>query len=42
MDLPEEVSGRAVERVSIRKGKLTSMESKGNGMIGKFLIPPVG
>jgi GTP-binding protein len=39
IDLPEEVSGRAVEMVSIRKGEMTSMEAKGNRMICQFLIP---
>lgn len=42
IDLPEEVSGRAVEMVSIRKGEMTSMESKGNRMICEFLIPSRG
>lgn len=34
IDLPEEVSGKAVEMVSIRKGEMTSMEARGfpNGM----------
>ncbi|HUH47157.1 MAG TPA: translational GTPase TypA [Arenibacter sp.] len=42
IDLPEEVSGRAVEMVSIRKGEMTSMESKGNRMVCEFLIPSRG
>ncbi len=42
IDLPEEVSGRAVEMVSIRKGEMTSMEAKGNRMICQFLIPSRG
>ncbi len=42
IDLPEEVSGRAVEMVSIRKGEMTSMESKGNRMLCEFLIPSRG
>jgi GTP-binding protein len=42
IDLPEEVSGRAVEMVSIRKGEMTSMEAKGNRMICEFLIPSRG
>ena len=33
IDLPEEVSGKAVEMVSIRKGEMTSMESKGDRMV---------
>ncbi len=42
IDLPEEVSGRAVEMVSIRKGEMTSMAAKGNRMICEFLIPSRG
>ncbi|SMG09016.1 translational GTPase TypA [Arenibacter troitsensis] len=42
IDLPEEVSGRAVEMVSIRKGEMTSMEAKGNRMVCEFLIPSRG
>src|SRR5680860_672542 len=42
IDLPEEVSGKAVEMVSIRKGEMTSMEAKGNRMICEFLIPSRG
>jgi len=42
IDLPEEVSGKAVEMVSIRKGEMTGMESKGNRMICQFLIPSRG
>ena len=42
IDLPEEVSGKAVEMVSIRKGELTSMEAKGDRMICEFLIPSRG
>ncbi|VAW12421.1 GTP-binding protein TypA/BipA [hydrothermal vent metagenome] len=42
IDLPEEVSGRAVEMVSIRKGEMTSMEAKGNRMICEFIIPSRG
>ena len=42
IDLPEEVSGRAVEMVSIRKGEMTSMEAKGNRMVCQFLIPSRG
>jgi len=42
IDLPEEVSGRAVEMVSIRKGEMTSMEAKGNRMICEFMIPSRG
>ena len=42
IDLPEEVSGRAVEMVSMRKGEMTSMEAKGNRMVCEFLIPSRG
>ena len=42
IDLPEEVSGRAVEMVSIRKGEMTSMEAKGNRMLCEFTIPSRG
>jgi len=42
IDLPEEVSGKAVEMVSIRKGEMTSMEAKGDRMICEFLIPSRG
>ena len=42
IDLPEEVSGRAVEMVAIRKGEMTSMEAKGQRMICEFMIPSRG
>ncbi|MEZ4875078.1 MAG: translational GTPase TypA [Flavobacteriaceae bacterium] len=42
IDLPEEVSGRAIDMVTIRKGEMTSMEGKGDRMICKFLIPSRG
>ncbi|CAM4075510.1 translational GTPase TypA [Zobellia nedashkovskayae] len=42
IDLPENVSGKAVEMVSIRKGEMTSMEAKGERMICEFLIPSRG
>ncbi len=42
IDLPEDVSGRAVEMVSIRKGEMTSMEAKGNRMLCEFHIPSRG
>ncbi len=42
IDLPEEVSGKAVEMVSIRKGEMTSMEAKGDRMVCEFLIPSRG
>ncbi|GGB74051.1 GTP-binding protein [Flavobacterium suaedae] len=42
IDLPENLSGRAVEFVTMRKGEMTSMEPKGERMIVKFLIPSRG
>ncbi|MDG1064345.1 MAG: translational GTPase TypA [Flavobacteriaceae bacterium] len=42
IDLPEEVSGRAIDMVTIRKGEMQSMEGKGERMICKFLIPSRG
>ncbi len=42
IDLPENVSGRAVEFVTMRKGEMLSMEAKGERMIIEFLIPSRG
>jgi GTP-binding protein len=42
IDLPENLSGRAVEFVTVRKGEMLSMEPKGDRMIVKFLIPSRG
>lgn len=42
IDLPENLSGRAVEFVTLRKGEMLSMEPKGERMIVKFLIPSRG
>jgi GTP-binding protein len=42
IDLPEEVSGKAIEMVTIRKGEMLSMEAKGERMICKFMIPSRG
>ena len=42
IDLPESVSGRAVEMVSLRKGEMLSMVSKGERMVCEFLIPSRG
>jgi len=42
IDLPESVSGKAVEMVSIRKGEMTSMVAKGERMVCEFLIPSRG
>ena len=42
IDLPENVSGKAVEMVTVCKGEMLSMEPKGERMIIKFLIPSRG
>jgi GTP-binding protein len=43
IDLPEDVSGKAVEMVTMRKGEMTSMEAKGGDrMVIQFLIPSRG
>ena len=42
IDLPESVSGKAVEMASLRKGELLSMETKGERMIIQFMIPSRG
>jgi len=42
VDLPENVSGRAVEFVTVRKGEMLSMEPKGDRMVIKFNIPSRG
>ena len=42
IDLPENVSGRAIDMVTIRKGETQSMEAKGERMICKFIIPSRG
>ncbi|GLB49825.1 translational GTPase TypA [Neptunitalea lumnitzerae] len=42
IDLPEDVSGKAVEMVTLRKGEMLSMEPKGERMIIKFNIPSRG
>ncbi len=42
IDLPETVSGKAVEMVTMRKGEMLSMEAKGERMVCEFLIPSRG
>ena len=42
IDLPEDVSGKAVEMVTLRKGEMLSMEPKGERMLMKFQIPSRG
>lgn len=42
VDLPENVSGKAIEFVSMRKGQMLSMEPKGDRMVCVFEIPSRG
>ncbi|MFD1096630.1 translational GTPase TypA [Salegentibacter chungangensis] len=42
IDLPEEVSGKAVEMVTMRKGEMLSMETRGDRMNIQFIIPSRG
>ena len=42
IDLPEEVSGKAVEMVTTRKGEIVAMEPKAGRMICSFKIPSRG
>ena len=42
IDLPEAVSGKAVEMVTMRKGEMLSMETRGERMIIQFIIPSRG
>ncbi|MDG1778360.1 MAG: translational GTPase TypA [Flavobacteriaceae bacterium] len=42
IDLPESISGKAVEMVTMRKGELLSMEVKGQRMVCQFIIPSRG
>jgi len=42
IDIPENLSGRAVEYVSLRKGEMLSMEPRGERMIIMFNIPSRG
>lgn len=42
IDLPEEVSGKAIEVVSVRKGEMVNMEPKADRMILKFSMPSRG
>ncbi|MBX2910857.1 MAG: translational GTPase TypA [Cyclobacteriaceae bacterium] len=42
IDLPEVVSGKAIEVVSVRKGEMVNMEPKADRMILKFIIPSRG
>jgi GTP-binding protein len=42
IDLPEHISGKSVEMVTMRKGEMLSMEGKGDRMTIQFLIPSRG
>ena len=42
IDLPETVSGKAIEMVTMRKGEMLSMEAKGERMVCKFMVPSRG
>jgi len=42
IDLPEVVSGKAIEVVSMRKGEMINMEPKADRMILKFIMPSRG
>ena len=42
IDLPEDVSGKAVEMVTTRKGEIVAMEPKGGRMLCSFKIPSRG
>jgi GTP-binding protein len=42
VDLPENVSGKAIEAVTLRKGEMIKMEPKGDRMHLEFIIPSRG
>ena len=42
IDLPENLSGKAIEMVTLRKGEMVSLENKGDRMLCKFIIPSRG
>ncbi|MEK9739565.1 MAG: translational GTPase TypA [Flavobacteriaceae bacterium] len=42
IDLPEEVSGKAIEMVTLRKGEMVGMKPKGTRMVCDFKIPSRG
>ncbi|MCH8534791.1 MAG: translational GTPase TypA [Flavobacteriaceae bacterium] len=42
IDLPENLSGKAVEMVTMRKGEMLTMETRGERMIIEFMIPSRG
>jgi predicted membrane GTPase involved in stress response len=39
IDLPENLSGKAIEMVTLRKGEMISLENKGDRMVCEFIIP---
>ena len=42
IDLPENVSGKAIEMVTLRKGEMLSMTPKGERMVCEFVVPSRG
>ena len=42
IDLPENISGKAIEMVTLRKGEMLSMTPKGERMVCEFIIPSRG
>jgi GTP-binding protein len=42
IDLPDEVSGKVIEMVAVRKGEMVSMERKGDRVHLEFVIPSRG
>jgi GTP-binding protein len=42
IDLPENLSGKAIEMVTLRKGEMVSLENKGDRMLCEFIIPSRG
>ena len=42
IDLPEHLSGKAIEMVSLRKGEMIAMNPKGSRMVCEFKIPSRG
>ncbi|MFD2542158.1 translational GTPase TypA [Lacinutrix gracilariae] len=42
IDLPENVSGKAIEMVTMRKGEMLSMTAKGDRMVCEFVVPSRG
>ena len=40
--MPENLSGKAIEMVTLRKGEIVSLENKGDRMLCEFIIPSRG